>query len=209
MANTIAGFGFRGGQLITSAASNSAANIAQIAYNDTIPLGFGAPVKQLNTGFITGTATTFGTSGMYGIFCGCWYTDSTAQGGIRFSPNWPGVALSSSSTVVNAFVITDPNAVFLAQYQGTALAQTNIGNNIDVVSGTADNVDGAGQSTCYLDATGALGTTALPFRIVGILGVGQYASAVPPTPGGSVTADNGWVYVKINNSTLFSSTTGV
>jgi hypothetical protein len=208
-ANTLAGFGFRGGQLYTSAASNLAMQTGVIAYNNTIATGFGDPVTQNSSGVVTGTATTFGTSGMAGIFRGCYYADSSAPGGLRFLPNWPGVALASSATVVTAQIEVDPAGVYLAQYQGTKLTQTNIGNTIDVVSGTAAAPNAGGISTCVLDATGALGTTALPFRIVGILGVGQYANAVPPTPSGNLADDNGWVFVKINNSVIFSSTTGV
>lgn len=210
MANTLAGFGFRGGQRGDGASSSFATAIYQIAYNDTIDLGLGDPVLQLSSGYIAGTATTFSTGGMLGIFCGCEYVDTTVPGGIRYSQTWPGVALGSSATVVTAKVAIDRSATYLAQYSGTtALTVDNIGNNIDIVSGTGSAPNAAGISTCVLDATSSLSTTALPFRIVGILGVGVYANVPPPIAGGDVTAGNGWVYVQINNSQLYSSTTGV
>lgn len=208
MANTLAGFGFRGGQPGNASAPTFAMNQYQIAYNDTIDIGWGDPVTMTSSGVVTGTSTTFSTNGMVGIFRGCSYADSTAPGGLRFLNYWPGVALGSSSTVVTAFVETDPTAVYLAQTSGAALAVTNIGNNLDIVSGTGSAPNAAGISTCVLDVSSAA-TTALPFRIVGILGVGWLANAPPPISGGSVTDTNGWVYVKINNSLIYSTTTGV
>lgn len=207
-ANTLAGFGLRGGQSST-VAPNFADSPYQIAYNDTVDFGYGDPVIQNSSGVITGSATTFSTTGIIGIFQGCYWNDTSVPGGVRWSPNWPGVALASSSTIVTAHVATEMAAIYMAQYSGTLLTATNIGNNIDVVSGTASAPNTAGYSTCVLDATGALGTTALPFRLVGILGVGAYSNAIAPTPSGVVTNDNGWVLVKINNSTIYSSTTGV
>lgn len=207
MANVATPFGFRVANLYGSSPSNYALNVGRIAYNESSVIAYGDPVDLASTGYVDLMAIS--GSSIFGIFAGCEYSNATAVGGVTFSPQWAAPSGLASTAVVTARLITDPTMVFMAQYIGSAVTQTNIGNNVDITTGTSGVPNGAGISTCSLGGT--IDTTATkPFRIVGIVGIGDVFANGPigPIPNYDPTADNNFVYVKFNTSRLLN-TTGV
>ena len=169
----------------------------KIAYDDTTAIGFGDPVTSLGTGYIT--SATPGTTQIDGIFYGCQYY-ATAVSRVIWSNKWPGSGSNSSATIL-AQVITDPQAVFIAQSNNTAIAFADIEANINFKTGT---VDAGGFSTASLDQSSIATTNTLPFRIVGLYS----ASAPPGTPGTDDTSAYNRAVVRANLWDR-TSTTGI
>lgn len=200
MANTIAGFGFKdAGTLIGSAGNYSTIN-RQIAYNYGTTIAYGDPVKLLSNGTIGLVAN--GDTTIDGIFVGCNYTDTNALYNHSFKPSWTSPSLAST-IVVTAKVVVDPMYQFIAQVSGGTATQNNVGNNIDILAGTAGVPNAAGWSTCLLDGANlgsSITTATLPFRIIGIVGSPGFTFSYDST-----TANN-LVYVKLNTSDLTTAT---
>lgn len=179
MANTNAPFGAMPYTGADGAAPTYGMTTRLIAYDDTTKIYRGDLVKQLNTGYIAQWTASTGVSQAAGVFWGCKYY-SVSQKTTVFSPYWPGADVATNA-VVTAFLIPINTAVppkFVVQADGTGLAFTNVGQNIDVAMGTGSTL--TGMSGMYLD-TGTLGTTAtLPFRILRLfsdVGVGNGTEA--------------------------------
>jgi len=114
-------------------------------------------VKMVSGGTIekdTGTATLT----TVGIFMGCKYTDPTTKQ-MTFSQFWPA---STVATDAFAYVLSDPDVVFLMQADG-AIAQTALGSNFDVIQ-TAGTTS-IGNSKNAVDADSTATTNTLPLRI--------------------------------------------
>lgn len=146
-----------------------------IASADTAAVGMGDPVTSLGTGYVT-LSTAGGTTQIDGIFLGCQYL-STAIGRVINTNYWPGSGANGDVTV---FLCTDPQAVFVAQSNNTAIVFADIGANINFAAGTPNST--TGFSTATLDQSSIATTNTLPFRIVGLL-----SDAAPPGTNG---ADN-------------------
>lgn len=134
--------------------------VATIASDYTTPIFFGDPVQPAATGYIivgTGSAT------IAGIFVGCKYL-STSQKRTVWSNYWPG---SDNNGTVEAYIINDPNAQFVASGDSsTSLwVQAAINANCGYAIGTGNTANGI--SGAYLDSTTLNTTSTLPFRIVG------------------------------------------
>lgn len=134
-------------------------NNAGTGYNTNI---FKGDMVTLNTaGYVTLSA---GATDFLGVFVGCEYTD--AQGVPQISNYWPAsTVLQNSSTVPIAWVITDPATVFSVQATGS-LAQTSIGDQADVNTGTAGSTATgiSGEALGTLVGAGVQGQ----WRIVGL-----------------------------------------
>jgi hypothetical protein len=101
-------------------------------------------------------------AGVIGVFVGCTYTDPNS-GNILFANNWPTGTVAADAL---AYVIDDPDVVFMAQANG-AVTQTDLGNNcfLAAVQATGTGVLASGVSnTAVSSATAVLATH--PFRIV-------------------------------------------
>lgn len=175
---------------------------------------FNGDVVQIsNTGTIvrsTMDATSSpGTAvaGTIGIFVGCSYTNpSTGQK--LFAQYWPA---STAANDAVAYVVDDPRAVFKAvvTVQGTALANTSttvgalnpyyVGSNLymvganggvagsTVTGNSAQSVSG-GVVTSGTSGAGVRVTSALPWRMVGVVPETSYTvSAVGSTSGAATT----------------------
>lgn len=119
-------------------------------------------------------APNAGTTQIAGVFYGCEYL-STALGKVVWSNFYPG---SGAGADVKAYLCTDPEATFIVQSDNTAIVMGNIGNNVNIVSGTVNTV--TGMSTAAIgQSTISTTPTTLPFRIVGLLS----QSAAPGTNG--------------------------
>lgn len=158
MTNVNAPFGLRPVARVDGAALSFQVLTRQIAYDYTTAIGYGDPVIALNTGYIALYAN--GGSRIDGVFQGCTYYNSTLQRTV-WSPNWPGVALSSSSIVVTAYIVADKNLLYEIQSGSAGAPFADINTNSDIVVGTPN---AAGYATGYLDSTHDT-TATFPLRI--------------------------------------------
>ena len=171
MANTNSPFGFRQISGIGSAPTYEQVTIGPggvsggIAFN-AAAIYYGDPVARADGGASTlvqaaGSATT-STVTMAGIFQGCKYL-STAIGRTVWSNFWPGGSpvTSANSGSIEAYIINDPNAKFVAQTDSTGFAAADIGSNVDFAIGTGNASSGiSGASLTHGGAT----SSAYPFR---------------------------------------------
>lgn len=103
-------------------------NEFQIAYNYATALYSGDAVI-LSSGYVNKAAQD--SAAILGVFAGCQYVNDAGE--IKFSPYWPGVALSDSTKVVKALVYTDPGILYEVQTDtGTASTIANIGVSYDI-----------------------------------------------------------------------------
>jgi hypothetical protein len=194
MANTNAPFGFRQYQ-----GTGSAPTYEQIAMtidkDDTNAVYYGDPVMPLDTGYV-GKGTP-GTTQIAGIFYGCKYL-STSQKRTVWSNYWPG---SDASADVEAYVVNDPNAKFIAQAgnsSSTGLVFGDINANVQFAYGTGNS--STGISGAYIDMfVSPANTATLPFRVV---------SLVTQPPGGPGTEAGAYNYavVAFNNVSTKNTT---
>lgn len=168
-----------------------------IAYSNSTAIFFGDPVVRAGTGSnllqqAVGSATT-GTVTLVGIFVGCKYM-STAQKRTVWSNYWPGSDVASANAgATEAYVITDPNAKFVAQSDSTGLAAADIGSNIDFAIGTGTTSNGLSAATL---THGGATSSAYPFRFVDLVWAPPGANGVSIS--GSAAAYN-WGIVQMNN----------
>ena len=104
---------------------------------------------------------------MAGIFQGCKFL-STFLGRTVWSNYWPGGSpvTTGNQGTIEAYVINDPNAQFVAQSDSTGLAQADVGSNIDFNIGTGTTSNGL--SGAFLIHGGAT-TSGYPFRLVSLV----------------------------------------
>lgn len=176
MASTLAPFGLRPADRISGAATTQGFTKYPILSGYAVAIMNGDPVILLHTGAgrgrvnrINGTVTattitsTAGTTGTLGVLVGCEYTDPTSN---QFLPrhNYPG---SITASDIKAYVVDDPEAVFLIQADDT-LTNTAIGCNAALIQTVVGNTT-TKNSGLALDASSVADTATLPLRIVGFL----------------------------------------
>ena len=123
---------------------------------------------ELNTGGTVEAIEDIGSNadpfpdGVIGVFVGCTYTDPNS-GNITFSQYWPA---STVATDALAYIIDDPDVVFMAQADAT-VAQAGLGANVPLaaVQSTSTGSTTNGNSTTAIDADAVL-TATVAFRIV-------------------------------------------
>lgn len=192
MANTNAPFGFR--QYSGTGSAPTFEQIAvQIAYNADA-IFFGDPVEPTADGTVARGDGTTAAAGIAGIFVGCKYL-SVAQKRTVWSNFWPGSDVASTS-VVEGYIVNDPNAKWLVQSDATGVAQTDVNGTVAYTIGTGNTATGI--SGAYLSGVGPT-TSTLPFRIVSLV------SAPPGAPGTEAGAYN-LVVVSFNNVTTKNQT---
>lgn len=136
-----------------SSYSIASAYNTNIFYGDFVRLVAGGTLEK-----DAGTAA-FAAPGAVGVFVGCTYTDPVLNYKLH-SQFWPANTVASDA---EAYVVNDPNALFLMQADGT-LAQTNLGNNAGIIQ-TAGTTS-IGKSRNAVDASTAATTDTLPLKIV-------------------------------------------
>lgn len=198
MANTLAPFGFKHVGYLEGQAPNFAPQPRQIAYNNGTAIYRGDPVVSLGTGYIA--QATAGTTQIAGVFDSCTYL-SSAQGRQVWSNYWPGSDVASGQ-VVTAYVITSPQAVFLAQSNGTAIGLADVGANVNFAIGTGSSI-GGGFSGATIDQTTIATTNTLPFRIYQL-------AASPAYLGNGSDSSTSYNYALVTfNNQDFKSLTGI
>ena len=157
--NHIGGTPYAGSTRLFPIASGYALNI----YNGS--------VMELNTGGTVEVVEDIGSNadpfpdGVIGVFVGCTYTDPNS-GNITFSNYWPASTVASDA---QAYIIDDPDVVFMAQADAT-VAQAGLGANVPLAA-VQSNTTGStvnGNSNTAIDADAVL-TATVAFRIVGFV----------------------------------------
>jgi len=168
MANINAAFGLRPYRMLGSGANTNGDTVMSIQTAATAGTSSviyqGSPVIPLTNGMIdiVGTATG-GTVPILGVFLGCNYTDLTGKP--RWSPYWPGTAAVKSSTPATAFLVTNPDQVFLINCDAAA-ADSIIHANANFATATTGSTV-TGQSAGVLAVSTATTTNTLNLRITG------------------------------------------
>ncbi len=183
MANTNAPYGFRQYQGTGSAPTYEQV-VMYIASTDTTDVFFGDPVVPLNTGYIT--QATSNSVQIAGIFVGCKYL-SVSQKRTVWSNYWPG---SDNNGDVEAYVVNDPNAKFVAITGATGAVQGDVNANVGFAIGSGNTATGI--SGASIDISTVNTTSTLPFRIVSLV------TQPPGAPGTEAGAYN-TVVVAFNN----------
>lgn len=175
MANTFAPFGFR--QYSGNGGAPTYAQVAvKIKSDSTTAIFNGDAVLQDANGYIT-RAGDGPTTQLAGVFVGCKYL-SVSQKRTVWSAYWPG---SDNSGDIEAYIINDPNALFLAQAgSSTNVTQAAVGASISL-SGGANGNTATGISGMCVDTIGTSSTA--PFRVVSLV-------TDPPGSNGTDTASN-------------------
>lgn len=167
-----------------------------IAYNNATKIYKGDPVQMLSTGYIGQWTEGTAASQLAGIFWGCEYV-SVANGYLVQRPYWPGNDVATNG-IVKAYIIPidlSSPMWFVAQSDGTAIGQADIGSNVDVNIGTGST--STGLSGAMLKQSTLATTNTLPFKIMGLFnGIGN---------GSDATSSYNLVYVAGN----MTSSTGI
>lgn len=198
MSNTNSPFGFSQYQGTGSSPTYEQVTIGAnggggIDYNATV-IYKGDPVVRAGSGdgTIKQAAGSAGgsTVTMAGIFTGCKYL-STVTKKTEWSNYWPGGSpvTSGNQSTIEAYVINDPNAQFVAQSDSTGLVQADVGSNLDfnIGTGTAAN----GISGAFLIHGGAT-TAAYPWRFLSL-------TSFPPGAQGNQSGAYNYGVVAFNN----------
>jgi hypothetical protein len=145
-------------------------------------------------GSITLPASGTTSPSVLGVFVGCEYYD-TGTGRQVFSPYFPGSVGSSSPC--NAYVITDPDQLFIVQSSTTSLiGSSNTGYNVGIASSLqASGNTLSGISGLALNSSTVSANSSLPFRIVD-----SYANYAPPGVNGTDTTAAGQILVVAPNN---------
>ena len=184
--NTNAPFGFRQYQGNGSAPTYEQITVP-LQYNAT-NIFFGDPVVALTDGTYTQASSNSAANGIGGIFVGCKYL-SVAQKRTVWSNYWPGSDVASGN-YVEAYIVNDPNAKFIAQSDSTGLTLAAQNANIGFAIGTGNTASGI--SGAYLDSTTINTTNTLPFRVISLV-------VDPPGSNGTNAGAYNYAIVAFNN----------
>ena len=196
MANTQAPFGFQPEGTVGSATPSFKLSKRLIASSNTTAIYKGDAVVPV-TGSVTGyiTQATASTVALAGVFWGCSYL-SVSRGNRVWSQYWPG---SDANGDVTAYVIDDPQSVFMVQAGGTAIGLTSLNKNVQLNVGTGNT--STGLSGMYIENPATNAT--LPFTIVGFI------QDPPGANGTDITTAYNLVLVTFNNEIFRAGLTSV
>ena len=191
MANVSEKFGLRPYRKLDGTPLVGAQNRYTIAAGHTTAIFQGDMVIPLASGNIDRHTAGNGTA-ILGVFNGCFYTDPTTQKP-TYKNYYPGGVAASDIT---AFVVDDPDAVFLVDSDST-FTRANLFSNYDVTNTTG--VTQTGISKCQLDHSSGDTTNTLPIQAIDI-------SQDPDNSDTSTSNAN--ILVRINNH-FYRSGTGL
>ena len=168
-ANVYSPSGFATVHRVDSAPSNYGMQASYpILYNYATQIAYGDPVYLYTDGTLR-IVPNGGTS-ILGIFRGCKYLSPTT-GKTEWFSYWSAPSNLATTTVVTAYVDSDPNMEFICQGTGTAVTQSQVGLNIDILTSSsgAPGAAPAGISTCGLIISSLTATATLPFRLISVV----------------------------------------
>lgn len=204
MANTQAQFGFQPFGIGAGLPPTFGLRRRTIAYNYSTSLFRGDPVVSDNAGNIVAVSSQ--SAPVAGIFWGCEYYNSAMKQPFK-APYWPGSSASvPTNGLVTAFIIDDPDQLFVVAELGStaAIAAANIMNNVQWNAGSGGNTV-TGISSYVIDDGNITTTSTLPFKIIDL-----YSTfACPGVNGADNTTVYNWAIVKMNNTDRAAGTTGV
>jgi hypothetical protein len=147
------------------------------------------PRRWSRFGYLDKATSNSAANGVEGIFIGCKYF-STSQKRTVWNSYWPG---SDATGDVEAYIITDPNAMFVVQNgtSATAIGLADIGANVGFLAAAGNTATGLSAYT--VDQSTLNTTNTLPFRVVDLV-------LDPPGINGTDSASGyNWVIVGFNN----------
>jgi hypothetical protein len=174
MASTSSPYGLRPINLIGGQGYSGSTRLYAIPSNYSVAIQYGDPVIIVNTGSTRGTVARFSatttaatetastTLGLVGVFMGCTYTDPVL--GKTFRQNYTGSIVASD---IQAYCVTDPDALFQVQANGT-LGQTALGTNASIIQTVAgstnlNTISGVGLKYDSINSTNTLPLTIVDF----------------------------------------------
>ena len=148
MANVAEKFGLRPYRKLDGTPLVGAQNRYSIASNHTTAIFQGDLVIPLTAGTID-RHTANNSTAVLGVFNGCFYTDPTTQKP-TFRNSYPGAIVASDIT---AFVVDDPDAVFLMDADAT-FAQADLFQNYSVTTGGGNTTTGISEVQLDVSVSG-------------------------------------------------------
>ena len=148
MANVTEKFGLRPYRKLDGTPLVGAQNRYTIASNHTTAIFQGDLVIPLTAGTID-RHTANNSTAVLGVFNGCFYTDPTTQKP-TFRNSYPG---SIAASDITAFVVDDPDAVFLMDADAT-FAQADLFQNYSVTTGGGNTTTGISEVQLDVSVSG-------------------------------------------------------
>lgn len=192
MANVNEKFGLRPYRSINGAPWNNAQNRYTVANNLSTAIFQGDPVKPTTAGNVT-LARSNTSDRIIGVFNGVFYNDPTTQKP-TFRNNYPG---SIAAAGITAFVVDDPNTVFLVDADA-AFTRADLFKNYSLTNVTGNTLTGISEKQLDVSVSGT--TTTFAVQAIDI----QEGASDSDTSTSGVN-----VLVRINNHFFRSGTTGI
>ena len=148
MANVAEKFGLRPYRKLDGTPLVGAQNRYSIASNHTTAIFQGDLVIPLTAGTID-RHTANNSTAVLGVFNGCFYTDPTTQKP-TFRNSYPGSIVASDIT---AFVVDDPDAVFLMDADA-AFTRADLYQNYSVTTGSGNTTTGISEVQLDVSVSG-------------------------------------------------------
>ena len=155
MANINEKFGLRPYRSINGAPWNNAQNRYTVANNLSTAIFQGDPVKPTTAGNVT-LARSNTSDRIIGVFNGVFYNDPTTQKP-TFRNNYPG---SIAVAGITAFVVDDPNTVFLVD-ANAAFTRADLFKNYSLTAVTGNTLTGISEKQLAVNTSGIATTFAV------------------------------------------------
>lgn len=192
MANINEKFGLRPYRSINGAPWNNAQNRYTVANNLSTAIFQGDPVKPTTAGNVT-LARSNTSDRIIGVFNGVFYNDPTTQKP-TFRNNYPG---SIAVAGITAFVVDDPNTVFLVDADA-AFTRADLFKNYSLTNVSGNTLTGISEKQLDVSVSGI--TTTFAVQAIDI----QEGATDSDTSTSGVN-----VLVRINNHFFRSGTAGI
>ena len=192
MANINEKFGLRPYRSINGAPWNNAQNRYTVANNLSTAIFQGDPVKPTTAGNVT-LARSNTSDRIIGVFNGVFYNDPTTQKP-TFRNNYPG---SIAAAGITAFVVDDPNTVFLVD-ANAAFSRADLFKNYSLTNVSGNTLTGISEKQLAVGTSGI--TTTFAVQAIDI----QEGATDSDTSTSGVN-----VLVRINNHFFRSGTAGI
>jgi hypothetical protein len=192
MANINEKFGLRPYRSINGAPWNNAQNRYTVANNLSTAIFQGDPVKPTTAGNVT-LARSNTSDRIIGVFNGVFYNDPTTQKP-TFRNNYPG---SIAAAGITAFVVDDPNTVFLVDADA-AFTRADLFRNYSLTNVSGNTLTGISEKQLDVSVSGI--TTTFAVQAIDI----QEGATDSDTSTSGVN-----VLVRINNHFFRSGTAGI
>ena len=192
MANVNEKFGLRPYRSINGAPWNNAQNRYTIANNLSTAIFQGDPVKPTTAGNVT-LARSNTSDRIIGVFNGVFYNDPTTQKP-TFRNNYQG---SIAAAGITAFVVDDPNTVFLVDAD-EAFTRADLFKNYSLTNVTGNTLTGISEKQLDVSVSGI--TTTFAVQAIDI----QEGASDSDSSTSGVN-----VLVRINNHFFRSGTAGI